>query len=586
MLTPRGWWFLVLTLTVGGIGGVMATRGSPTLLTVSLALVMWFGAEWAVFLTRARLTAGRLRVERTVRDEQGPLTTLWVGRAYAVDVAVRLPRGRLPWVVLDDRPPAGVEFVDGTQRYQGAVSAKEPAVISYRIRGSRLGLARFEGVRVRMADLQGYFCHEVFLREPVEVPVLPVIAETALTRRADKRFNLLPPPGVHRHRRPGTGSELLELRDYRPGDPPRRIAWKVSARRDTLITREYESEVPIRCTLFVDASSATRVGPAGASALTGLCEIAATVAESAIANRDLIGLAVCDDDGDAHLTPARTPTHLVTILERLARVAPLQPIMATQVIGELLPRAYALATALYPELMNPAVNRFPVWLPWLSPPPVYRVRRGRNPQSLMVRRWRQLLSAPFRRRLARRKRLAAMLTAKDDLPPAAVAVLLEDDAAFSMWAQRLLAEHRVPYAMPAAIAGPAALAHQARALVRAVGRGRDNELYVLMGDYRSRLESLAELLRAVQVARARHHQVLVIQTGQAMTAPADRPVDASATDLIAYSQATQAEREWRTLRRAFGRLGALVLPAGSGDPARLILRRIEQLRALQGAGNR
>ena len=57
-----------------------------------------------------------------------------------------------------------------------------------------------------------------------------------------KRHNLLPPPGVHRHRRPGSGGELLDLRDYLPGDPPKTIAWKVSARRDKLITREYERD--------------------------------------------------------------------------------------------------------------------------------------------------------------------------------------------------------------------------------------------------------------------------------------------------------------------------------------------------------
>src|SRR4051812_32823979 len=40
MLTPRGWWFLVLTLAVAGIGGVMAVRGSPSLIIVSLSLIV------------------------------------------------------------------------------------------------------------------------------------------------------------------------------------------------------------------------------------------------------------------------------------------------------------------------------------------------------------------------------------------------------------------------------------------------------------------------------------------------------------------------------------------------------------------
>ncbi len=36
------------------------------------------------------------------------------------------------------------------------------------------------------------------------------------------------------------GDDIHHLRDYRSGDPPRTIAWKPSARRDTLLVREHE----------------------------------------------------------------------------------------------------------------------------------------------------------------------------------------------------------------------------------------------------------------------------------------------------------------------------------------------------------
>lgn len=36
------------------------------------------------------------------------------------------------------------------------------------------------------------------------------------------------------------GDDVHHLRGYRPGDPPRSVAWKASARRDTLLVREYE----------------------------------------------------------------------------------------------------------------------------------------------------------------------------------------------------------------------------------------------------------------------------------------------------------------------------------------------------------
>ena len=46
-----------------------------------------------------------------------------------------------------------------------------------------------------------------------------------------------------------SGEELHQLRPYRAGDPPRSIAWKHSARRDTLLVREYEKPVGIEVVL-------------------------------------------------------------------------------------------------------------------------------------------------------------------------------------------------------------------------------------------------------------------------------------------------------------------------------------------------
>lgn len=42
-----------------------------------------------------------------------------------------------------------------------------------------------------------------------------------------------------------SGDELHQLRPYRPGDPQRSISWKHSARRDTLLVREYEKPVGV-----------------------------------------------------------------------------------------------------------------------------------------------------------------------------------------------------------------------------------------------------------------------------------------------------------------------------------------------------
>lgn len=590
MLTPRGWWFLVLVITVGAIGAVLALRGSPALLLVSVTLVAWIGAEGALLAYRARVVARRWLMSREVLDEHGPVRTLWAGKSYRIRLDVSLQSGRLNFAALRDREPVGARVEEGDRSWEGLLSPSRRAHIEYTIRPDRPGVVRFEGVGLRLADLQGFFFAGLFMPEPVELLVLPVMAAGRLSRRADKQFNMLPPPGLHRHRRPGSGSELLELRDYRPGDPPRRIAWKVSARREQLITREYESEVPLRCTLLLDASNATRLGPPGRTALASLADIAATVAQAAIGNRDLVGLTVCDGDSVEVRRPARTPLQLVTLLEMVARAAPLMPLVDGVASDKLLPAARSLAEEVYPELMRPSLNRYPAWVPWLSAPPPAPAD-GHSRWTGALTRWRKVFSATYRGRAAVCKRLAALIAAKYALPVGATALLAEDDAALSLWLQRFLAEHRVPYDVPVydsagndRFVGVEPLAQQARALNLAVSRGRDNELFVLMGEYALRVGGLDELLKAVRRARARHHQVLVVQPGRKPVEPPTPPAGSPAEALIEFAGQARQARQWAELRRAFGRLGVPVLPAGEGDPARLILHRLEQLRAAQGTG--
>lgn len=58
--------------------------------------------------------------------------------------------------------------------------------------------------------------------------------------------------------RAGTGTELFGVREYRPGDPLRRIHWRSSARHAELIVREYEPPGIQSLGIFCDPSPATR----------------------------------------------------------------------------------------------------------------------------------------------------------------------------------------------------------------------------------------------------------------------------------------------------------------------------------------
>ena len=535
--------------------------------------------------------------------------------------------------------------------------------LRYRIRCRGPGLARFEGLRVQIADFQGFFYHVAFVPAVMVYRVLPVLVEGGEPTPALKRDNQLPPPGIHRLRRPGSASELLDLRDYLPGDPPKTIAWKVSARRDRLITKEYESEAPVRCTLFVDASHSVRVPSIHGKALGRLVEIAAAVLQANAGVRDLTGLCLFDDHESKTTCPDRSPAHVTQALQTLADAAALPPATARIDPDHLIPIACAFAREVYPHLMRPAVNDVPFWQEWLDSVPRYSrhraslirylFRRKRDfyyrfswaiptlllladaalllfhlfihalPAQLLVLLWLAsaglsalsffggqallmltLLISDHHRRLARyRKQLAALFSMRYGLAPGGLSALLEDDDAFALLAQRFLGEHHVPYTLPLydrdgcyLFASPAKVGVLASALLQAVGRGRDNELFVLLADLLELDDTLDPLVKAVRVAVSRHHQVvLVIPWPEGMRLPAPLPPlpsgergrgegdadDPSATLHVLLGRATtrRLHRAYHRLRQAFTRLGVPVVCAASDQPVPLILERLNRLRA-------
>lgn len=642
MLTARGWWLLAFVLMLLAMGAMLARRASPAVLVLGLSIAVWFAWEWLAFSIQARFALRRLRIGRSLSDDHGRATTFWAGRSGFVALSAEL-NGSIPlaFVKLSDHPPTAASTWAGETFWSGQLTPGVPVEWQYRMHFPNPGSARFEGVRVQVADVQGFFYHETFLREPVIVPILPGLVNADARPRAHKRFNLLPPPGMHRHKRPGSGSELLDLRDYRPGDPPKRIAWKASARRDRLITREFESEVPLRCTLFVDTSDSVRLGPPGRNVLANFVSTASAAAQAAAANRDLVGLAICDERNIDYTAPARTPPHVIGLVRKLARAAGQLPATEAADVEPLLAAANDLAQSVYPDLMRPGLNRFPAWLAWLRPQPGWTIRRPKlrdrifgSTMSVVVFVVLSIaavlaglglvwvaaatrspafafggfaivastvlaatgLTSRRRRRYAERKRLAALIGWKYGLPLGATGLILEEDAACSGWLQRFLADHQVEYEVPRyddrgrpLFARPEKAAVLARALTRAIRRGHDNELFVVLADLLDLDDGLAPLVNAVRVARARHHQVLIVcptrgtVRRESLSQGDLPPADADAAELVRFALQARTDRAWQTVRRAFGRLGVPVVPAAENDTARLILHRLEQMRNIQGA---
>jgi uncharacterized protein (DUF58 family) len=643
MLTARGVWFLIVAGVVafwsvwvayyGGFAGLFA-----------LTILLWFIFEWAWFLARTTAASGRISVERRLVQNDREQPNLWAKVEATIRVRLALKPGglSLPFVAAADKLPVGMGVTGGERRLVGRLAADQPIDIVYQLHPVAPGLVKFEGVELRFADYCGFFYRRVFLRVPTEYLVLPTLADEEGGQRATKRLNSLPPPGIHRLRRPGGGSELLDLREYRPGDPPKMIAWKASARRDTLITKEFENDVPVRCVFFLDASNAMRLGDPGNTPLARAAGVGAAVAQAASANRDIVGLTVFDEKEFKGMKPARTQVHQMQMLRLFAETAGRLPELGTTDVPTLTKFAHSLAVEMYPELLEKRVNSRPLGLFWM---PLFDSRarfvlllpvlwyayvflggglntvfglarniiRPGNPADII---WFFVFALfifllpvpltalfwfifgirgifpPRSTALSQRKQLAALFASLDGDTPAAIERYISDDEFFAARADRFLIAHRVqptPQMYDAQgnyrFLGKEKVDVLANTIVRSVGTARDNELYVVLADLVELNGHLDRLLAAVRAARARHHQVLVLLPWPSdVPSPhdprkkPDRSKRLTVTKLVEDALIDGYLGRFDAVRSALVKAGANVFRFDEDDPVQLILQRLEQIR--------
>jgi uncharacterized protein (DUF58 family) len=146
----------------------------------------------------------------------------------------------------------------------------------------RRGRQRLAGVRITTRFPFGLFVKagRPALADEVLVfpPIRPIPAES-LRRRGDA--------GDAAARRRGRGNDLYNLRGYRPGDDPRFIHWRSSAKAESLMVRELEADTSHDTRLVLVG----RGTPGGEALETGLSEAAslAVAVVRAGAGVELIG---------------------------------------------------------------------------------------------------------------------------------------------------------------------------------------------------------------------------------------------------------------------------------------------------------
>ncbi len=175
----------------------------------------------------------------------------------------------------------------------------------------RLGLQRWPPMRIRVAGPLGLAwwpkqsAAEFQIR--VQPELLPSVVGASGRGAAGARSGITL----------GAGAEILQLRPYKSGDPPRAIDWKATARTGHLISRDFSEDQHLEILVLIDAGRASGLRSGDLDRFGHYVNVAARLAQFAATQDDLVGAIVFADRPLIECAPARGAPAVARIRELL-----------------------------------------------------------------------------------------------------------------------------------------------------------------------------------------------------------------------------------------------------------------------------
>ncbi len=226
-------------LLVAGIGVVFRV---PSLLLVSLVAVGMLAVHQLSTPHNPELT-----IERTLTPEAPE-----AGETVEVETKItNTGEQRLPDCRFVDLVPDEIRVTSESPRLATTVRSGESCTIEYEIAASS-GNHQFDGVYAVISDITGTYEHEYELAarqslvcrhdpRPLQVPVLRSLTTPYAGRLATENS--------------GEGLEFYAVREYRNGDPLKRIDWNQYASSRELATLQFRTERSAEVVVVVDVRS-------------------------------------------------------------------------------------------------------------------------------------------------------------------------------------------------------------------------------------------------------------------------------------------------------------------------------------------
>jgi uncharacterized protein (DUF58 family) len=255
-------------------------------------------------------------VTRTVDDH------ISLGVPNRVTVAVRFIAERVAQpkrVLVRDEPPLAFDVRGETIQTLTYPIGERERRLDYRVVPAAKGDFRFGDTSIYYPGAFGLIARTHVFRTSAPVKVYPNLHETEKFEILARK-GLLQQLGIKNLRMRGGGNEFESLREYVPGDEYRKIDWSATARRNKLISRQYEAERSQNIILAIDTGRNMLQPIQKMAKLDYVINTALMLAYVASRSDDKVGLFVFDAETRVLFPPAKSKGQLYRIMNALYNV--------------------------------------------------------------------------------------------------------------------------------------------------------------------------------------------------------------------------------------------------------------------------
>jgi uncharacterized protein (DUF58 family) len=253
------------------------------------------------------------------------------GAPFLVGIAVRNAKKRVPAFSLEVEDMVARKPVDRRCFYLKVPAGREQET-AYRRTLPRRGVHRLSGLRVSTRFPFGLLRRSIDLDAPAELLVYPALLPVSELVLSSGLAELNDRQSTARTRH----GEFESLREFRPGDDPRDIHWRTSARRGRRFVRQFEGNTGRTVVLALDDAQTKDPLPGRDPSAPFEAAVSLTASAALVLLRQ--GFQVGLVTSGALLTPGAGNIQASRILRHLALVQ-MQPIAETGAGNTVLPAA-------------------------------------------------------------------------------------------------------------------------------------------------------------------------------------------------------------------------------------------------------